>query len=331
MERKRVAGMGWKMYSVFIPLLHVILIWGEAAQAQEYPARPITFIIANAPGGGLDICARILGQEAGKILGQEIVPVNKPGGGGAVGTGILASSKGDGYTVLATTDHPLTTIPFMESLPYDPVKDLIPIIQYGSLKSLNVVRSDSPHKSFKEVIDFARRNPGKVSFGPPGIGVSSHLFMEHVAVAEKLDIAVLPFDGAAPALASLMGGHITMAGSSTTGVMSHYKGGKVRPVVVRTSKRLDWLPDVPTATELGYQYFNVPDLYLLLVPKGTPSEFVKKLEGAFKKAMGTPAFKSAAEKFDSFEENPLSGQGLRERIERLTLQGKEIVPKIMNK
>jgi tripartite-type tricarboxylate transporter receptor subunit TctC len=173
MERKRVAGMGYNQWSILV-LTIGLLCWGEAAQAQEYPAKPITFIIANAPGGGLDICARILGQEAGKILGQEIVPVNKPGGGGAVGTGILASSKGDGYTVLATTDHPLTTIPFMESLPYDPVKDLIPIIQYGSLKSLNVVRSDSPHKSFKEVIDFARRNPGKVSFGPPGIGVSSH-------------------------------------------------------------------------------------------------------------------------------------------------------------
>jgi len=114
-------------------------------------------------------------------------------------------------------------------------------------------------------------------------------------------------------------------------VMSHYKGGKVKPVIVRTSKRLDWLPDVPTASELGYQHFNVPDLYLVLAPKGTPPEMVKKLEGAFKKAMGMPAFKSAAEKFDSFEENPLSGQSLRERIEKLALQGKEIVPKIINK
>ena len=331
MEKMITSRIGWERYPFFILLVLGFFILGGIARAQEYPTKPINLIIANAPGGGLDICARILAQEASKILGQEIVPINKPGGGGAVGTGILASSKGDGYTVLATTDHPLTTIPFMESLPYDPIKDLIPFAQYGSLKSLCVVRPDSPFKSFKDVIEFARKNPGKVSYGPPGIGVSAHLFMEHAMMVDKVDITVIPFDGAAPALASLMGGHITMAGSSTTGVMSHYKGGKVRPIIVRTTKRLDWLPDVPTALELGYQYYNSPDLYILLVPKGTPAGVVTKLEGAFRKAMGTPAFKSAAEKFDSYEESPLFGQALRERIEKLALQGKGIVPKITQK
>lgn len=197
-----------KKGSLLALLVLVCPTWGEAARTQEYPTRAITLLIANSAGGGVDVCARMIAQEAEKILGQEIIPVNRPGGGGAVGVGILANSKGDGYTLCAATDHPLTTIPHMESIPYDPTKDLIPIIQYGSLKSVYVVRSDSPHTSFKDLIEFARKNPGKVSFGAPGTGTSSHLFMEQVILSEKVSITIVPFQGAAPAMTALLGGHI---------------------------------------------------------------------------------------------------------------------------
>lgn len=204
------------LFGVILTLLP--LIWSQGAQAQEYPMRPITMLISVAPGAGVDVCGRMIAQGATKILGQEIIPVNKPGG--IVAAGLLANSKGDGYTLLAFTSSSLTVTPHMESVIYDPLKDIIPIIQFGSLISGIVVRSDSPYNSLKDLVEFARKNPGKVSYGIPSIGVTPHLIMEYLKTEENVDITIIPFGGSTPTITALLGGHISACAVSTSGFLS---------------------------------------------------------------------------------------------------------------
>jgi len=313
---------------IFLAMLILgILCSGLRIQAQEYPTRPITMLISHAPGAGTDVCSRMVTKGATKTLGQEIIPVNKPGGGGSVSVGILANSKGDGYTILALTSSAITNIPHLESVPYDPLKDIVPIIQFGSLITGIVVRSDSPHKSFRDFVDFARKNPGKVSFGTPGIGIAPHVALAHVMLEEKVDITVIPFGGATPTLTALLGGHISACGVSTSGFLPHLKAGKVRVLATTGDKRIEVIPDVPTLHELGYPYGILIEIYLIVAPKGTPSAVVKTLEGAFRKAMETPEFRALAENFYMFVENPLSGQKLKEYIEEQYSKNGEIIRK----
>jgi tripartite-type tricarboxylate transporter receptor subunit TctC len=301
--------------------------WSQKGQTQEYPARAITMLIGNAPGAGTDVGVRMIAQEATKILGQEIIPVNKPGGGGAVSAGVLAVSKGDGYTLLAASSPALTSIPLVESVPYDPLKDFTPIIQFGSLGTAIIVRSDSPHKSFKDLIDFARKNPGKVSLGITGMGGSTHLCMMHVMQEEKVNIVLIPFGGATPTVTTLLGGHVSACAVSTSGFLSHLKAGKVKVLACTQEKRIESIPEAPTLLELGYPYAAVVDMYVIVAPKGTPSAVVKRLEEVFRKAMDTTAFKNMAENFQMYVENPLAGQRLKESIERQYNNNKEIMRK----
>ena len=301
--------------------------WIQWVWAQDYPTRPITLLISYAPGAATDVCARMAAQEASKILGQEIIPVNKPGGGGAVATGIMASSKGDGYTFLAVTSAALTNVPHMESVTYDPLKDVIPVIQFGSLTTGIVVRSDSPYKSFKDLIDFCRKNPGKVSYAVPGVGITPHLAMELVMFEEKVNIVVIPFEGSTPAMTALLGGHVSSAGASTSGFLAHLRAGKVRALATTADKRIGVLPDTPTLLELGYSNGVLLEMYIIVAPKGTPPAVMKKVEGAFRKGMETSAFRTTAENFYSYAENPSSGQELKEYIERMHAKNGEIIRK----
>lgn len=301
--------------------------WSQWAQAQEFPTRPITMLIAYAPGAGTDVNARVAGQGVSKILGQELIPTNRPGGGGAVSAGILASSKSDGYTILAAPSNPFTTTPHLESVAYDPLKDFIPIIEFGSLNIAILVRADSPYTSLKELVEFARKNPGRVSYGIPGVGTSSHLAMEHVIDVEKVNIAVIPFAGGAPAATALLGGHVTASGVSTSGFLSHLKAGKIRVLATASEKRLDVTPETPTLHELGYPYGVIVEKYMIVAPKGTPSVVVKKLEDAFRKAMETTEFRNTAENLKTYAANPLSGQELKKYIENEYAKIGEIIQK----
>lgn len=301
--------------------------WGLGVQAQEFPARPITLLISMRPGAGVDLGGRMIAQGATKILGQEIIPVTKTGGGGSVAAGILANSKGDGYTLLVGTSGALTNLPHLESVAYDPLKDFIPIIQFGSLITGIVVRSDSPHKSFKDFIEFARKNPGKVSFGTPGIGIAPHLAMEIVKLEEKVDIPLIPFPGATPTMTALLGGHISACGVSTSGFLPHLRAGKVRVLATTGDKRIEVIPDVPTLLELGYPQGVLIEIYLITAPKGTPPAVLKTLEGAFRKAMETPEFRTLVENLYMYVENPLSGQKLKEFIENEYTKNGEIIRK----
>lgn len=304
-----------------------MMCWIQRSSAQEFPTRPITLLICMRPGAGADLGGRIIAQEATKILGQEIIPVNKPGGGGAVAAGILASSKADGYTLLSCTNGALTTTPHLESIPYDPLKDLTPIIQFGSLVSGIVVRSDSPYRSFKEFIDFARKNPGKLSYGFPGVGTAPHLAIEHVMLEEKVNIATVPFEGAVPSMTALLGGHVSACGVSTSGFLPQFKAGKVKVLATTGEKRIEVVPEAPTLRELGYPYGVLLDFYLIIGPKGIPPAVMKTLEGAFLKAMESPAFQALAENLYMHVRVPLYGQKFKEYVEEVYAKNGEIIRK----
>jgi tripartite-type tricarboxylate transporter receptor subunit TctC len=328
LNRRRTPVKGWAIFKKSFLLAILILSflgWSQGLQAQEYPTRPITLLISYAPGAATDVCARMIAQGATKILGQEIIPVNKPGGGGAVATGILANSKGDGYTLLAVTSASLTNVPHLESVAYDPIKDVVPVIQFGSLITAIIVRSDSPHQSFKDLIDFSRKNPGKVSYGVPGVGITPHLAMELVMLEENVNIVTVPFGGSTPAVTALLGGHVSAVGSSTSGFLAHLKAGKVRALATTADKRIGVLPDTPTLLELGYPNSVLIEMYLIVAPKGTPPAVLKRLEEGFRKAMETPEFRTLAENLYCYAENPIAGQNLKEYIEKEYAKNGEII------
>lgn len=314
-----------KMTGLVISL--VMVAWVPAVLAQEYPTKPINLLICMQPGAGLDVGVRVIAQEGSKTLGQEIVPVNKPGGGGSVATGILAGSKGDGYSLMACTSGCLANIPHLETVPYDPMKDVTPIIQFGQVITGIVVRSDSPFKSFKELVDFARKNPGKVSYGFPGVGTAPHLAIEHIMEQEKVNLATVPFDGATPALTALLGGHVSAVGCSTSGFLQHLKAGKVRALAITAEKRVDILPDVPTLRELGYPYGVLIDVYFIAGPKGISPAVSQKLEEAALRAMETQGFRTVAQNLYMQVQTPLRGQKFREFIQEMYTRNGEIIQK----
>lgn len=298
----------------------------QAALSEEYPTQPITMLISNAPGAGTDVCSRVLAQAASKVLGQEIIPMNKPGGGGSVAAGILASSKPDGYTILGLTSSALTVVPQLESVSYNALKDVVPLLHFGTFHCSISVRADSPHKTFKDLIDYAHKNPGKASFGIVGVGNPPHLDIELVLMQEKVNMPVVPFGGATPAVTALLGGHVTAIGVGASAWMPNYKAGKIKLLATTTEKRI--IPDVPTLHEFGYPFYGIStEYYLIAVPKGVPEGVMKKLEGAFRKAMETPEFRKTTENFFVYDPNTLPTPAFMELQEKLYQKNGEIIKK----
>lgn len=312
------------MHVLLAVLVTILIGLGQPVAAQDYPTQSINMLIDRPPGAGTDVVARVIAPAVSKVLGQEVVPVNKPGAGGAVAVGILASSKPDGYTVLAHTTSSLTVVPHLESVSYDPIKDLVPIGHFGTFHCGIIVRADSPHKTFKDLIEFARQNPGKASFGIVGVGNAPHLDIELVLQQEKVNMPVIPLGGGPPALTALLGGHVTAVGVGASAWIPNLKAGKVRALATTTEKRI--MPDVPALREFGYPFFNLStEYYLLSAPKGTPAPVLAKLEAAVHKAMETPEFKTTAEKFYVYDPNPLSRDAIKTLIETLHEKNGEII------
>ena len=268
-------------------LVFVFALPGFAPAQDKYPAKSINFIIGYAAGGTTDICARPLVNAASKILGQPVVVVNKPGGGSAVAISSLKTEKPDGYTIGILQGGAILS-QHMRKVPYDVAQDFTPIIQYGfSLYGL-VVQSESPWKSFKEFIDYAKANPGKIRYSTAGAGTPQHLVMEQLAIEEKIKWTHVPFDGGGPAAAALMGGHVE-ALSQTTEWKKHVESGRLRLLAVYGEKRMVDFPNVPTLLDLGYK-ITTPSITSIIGPKRLSPQIVDTLHGAFKKAMEDPDF-----------------------------------------
>ena len=272
-----------------------IIQWGAAAltavslgtaSAQSFPAKPVKLVIAFPAGGPTDISMRVLADNASKILGQPVIVENKPGASGTLGPATMAASaKPDGYTIshMAIT---VLRVPVMQKVAFDPMKDFTWIMHMSGFQFATFVRADSPFKTFKDLVDFARANPGKLTYGTPGAGTSLHIGMELIAKHSGVKLTQVPFKGTVEALPALEGGHVmAVAGGSEAWPL--VQAGRIRALVAWTEKRNPRIPDVPTLKELGYPFvFDSP--YGMAGPKGMDPAIVKRLHDAIKKAMADP-------------------------------------------
>jgi tripartite-type tricarboxylate transporter receptor subunit TctC len=255
--------------------------------AQDFPTKPVNVIVTFAPGGTLDTATRILATKAEKFLGQPVIVSNVGGGGGSVALAQVATKKPDGYEITSCTSTGLIRIPQLRAVPYGP-DDFIPVMHYAAVESGVVVKSDSPYKTFKDLVEYAKQNPGKVTYATSGAGSPMHMAMEFVAMKENLKWTHVPQTGGAPGLAAVLGGHVT-AMSDSTEWLPHVKEGSLRLLATHGEKRMKSFPNVPTFRDLGYDFIN-ETVFMIAAPKGTPAPVVKKLDESFHKAMDDPKF-----------------------------------------
>lgn len=276
--------------------LMINFLWLPDCLAQEkYPTKPINFIIGYPAGGSTDVCARPLVAAASKILGQPIVVVNKPGAASAVAVALLKNEKPDGYTIGILPSGAVLS-QHMRKVPYDSAKDFTPIMQYAVYLYGLVVKSDSPWKTFKDFIEYAKANPGKIRYSTAGPGTPQHLVMERLAMKEKIKWTHVPFEGGPQAITALLGGHVE-ASSQTTEWKKHVEAGTLRLLAVYGEKRMVDFPDTPTLLELGYDIV-APSLISIVGPKGLSPQIVETLHQAFKKAMEDPDFIKISRQLD---------------------------------
>lgn len=281
--KRRIENFGWM---VVLCGLSLILAAG-LSYAQPYPTKPINLIVTFAPGGTLDTSTRILAVKAEKFLGQPLVVSNVGGGAGSVALGQVAKKRPDGYDITSCTSTGLIRIPQLRAVPYS-LDDFVPIMHFAAVQSGLVVKSDSPYKTFKDLVEYARKNPGKVTYATSGVGSPMHIAMEYVADKEKIQWTHVPYAGGAPGLSAVLGGHVT-AMSDSTEWLPHVKEGSLRLLVTHGERRMRGFPDVPTLRDLGYDFIN-ETVFMIAAPKGTPAPTVKKLDEAFHKGMDDPEF-----------------------------------------
>jgi tripartite-type tricarboxylate transporter receptor subunit TctC len=248
-----------------------------AAAAQSYPTKPVRLVIPFAAGGPTDIVARLLGEKLAPIWGQPLVVDNRPGGGGTLGTALVAKAAPDGYTlVLAATSHVYNDL-LIGNLPYDPIKDFTPVAMMVSFPSILVVHPEVPATDLRELVAYAKANPGKLSFGSAGIGTLSHLSAELFKRAANIDLLVIHYKGAAPATTDLLGARLHGMFNNPLSSLPFIKSGQVRALAATGEHRSPSTPDVPTVAESGYAGFKSDNWFALVGPAGMPKEIVGKL------------------------------------------------------
>jgi tripartite-type tricarboxylate transporter receptor subunit TctC len=272
-------------------VLAALAVLGAAPPAlaqQDYPNRPITMVVPFAPGGSTSIVARIVGEKMSEILGQQIVIENRPGAGGTVGMRGVARTTPDGYTIALGYTGTLAIGPTLyPAAGYDPRKDFAPIGMIGHAPNSLVVHPSFPPKSVSELVDFAKANPGKVSYGSAGVGTVSHVAGEYFATAAGIKLVHVPYRGTGPAIADLIGGHIPMAFAPIPATHGPVSQGQLRGLAVTSAKRSSLVPDLPTIAEAGIADFEASLHYGIVAPAGTPRPIVDKLNAALLRALAT--------------------------------------------
>jgi len=248
-----------------------------AAFAQDWPAKPIRIIVPYPPGGFTDTTARLVGQKLGERLGQTVLVDNKPGANGTIGVAELARSAPDGYTFAIVIAAHAANPSLYAKLPYDTRNDLAAVSLIGVSPLVAAVNKDAPFKNAQELVAYAKRNPGKVSFGSSGNGAAAHLTTELLKSLTQTDMVHIPYKGAAAALQDLMGGQIQLLFDAASGLINPGKAGQVRLIGVAAERRLPMLPDVPTFIEQGVTGFTGSTWAGLLAPARTPPAIIKRV------------------------------------------------------
>ncbi|ALM86490.1 tripartite tricarboxylate transporter substrate binding protein [Bordetella sp. N] len=274
---------------------------GLASAADRYPDHAIRLIVPFAAGGGTDIMARIIAQDVGKELGQTIVVENRPGAGGGIGAAFVGQAKPDGYTLLIGSTGTHGANQFLYSkLPYDPVKDFTPISVLATFDNVLVVPESSKVHTLKDLIDTAKKNPGKLNYGVTTVGSSSHLAVEKFKRDAGIEAGAVPYNGAGQATTDLLAGRLDFMLDLLGTQQGNIKSGKVRPIATSDTKRNALLPDVPTIAESGYPGFSAVGWIGLFGPANLPPAVVDTLYKAIDKVYSSPDFQATmrARSFD---------------------------------
>lgn len=278
-------------YRIRVALLgaSVLVAISSAAHAQQWPSKPIRWLVPVAAGGATDVVARLLQEPVGKLLGGTIVVENRPGGAGVIATQATVTSPPDGYTMaLIYTSHPANAV-MQPKLPYDSFKDITPVAFFWRAQLAFSVRTDSPLKSLQDLLEAARRDPGSITYGTGGVGTGAHIAGAMFAEAAQVKLTHAPYRGAAPALNDLLAGQLPVLISNVSALPPHIETGRLRPLAVTGAKRSPVLPDVPTVAELGFPGYQATEWSGLVGPANVPAEIVTRMNQAVNAAIGQPA------------------------------------------
>jgi tripartite-type tricarboxylate transporter receptor subunit TctC len=257
------------------------------ALAQNYPAKPIRILIAQAPGSATDVVSRVVGNRLSESLGQPIVIEARPGAGGVVGTEAAARSAPDGYTLFMGNNSTHGSNPAVyPKLPYDAVKDFAPIAFVASVPYVLVVNPSLPVKTLQELVAFAKSKPGQLNYASAGNGSTHHFCGELLKSMAGIDMIHVPYKGSGPGITALLGGEVSLMFANVADIGSQIKGGKVKPLAVTVAKRASTLPDVPTMPEAGLPDFEITSWFGLLAPAGTPAPIISRLNAEAAKVLG---------------------------------------------
>jgi tripartite-type tricarboxylate transporter receptor subunit TctC len=275
--------------SLWLACLLALLLPVQVTRAADYPVRPVTLVTAFTPGGPSDLLARIVGQRLSEILHQPFVVDGRPGGGGNIAAEFVARATPDGYTLLLGNNSILATnMSLYKKLGYDARRDFAPIALIGSQANILVVGPRVHANTMSELIALAKANPGKLNYASTGYGAAAHLSAELFKRDAGVDIVMVPYKGAGPALQDLMAGQVDMVFATAASVIGHIRSGALRPLAVTTAKRTPLLPDVATVAELGIPGFEATTWHGLVAPAGTPKDIIDTLNRATIEALKDP-------------------------------------------
>ncbi|RZM02766.1 MAG: tripartite tricarboxylate transporter substrate binding protein BugE [Variovorax sp.] len=270
------------------------------ALAQNYPNKPIELQVPFAPGGTTDIVARIIADPLGKTLGQSVIVVNKPGGGGIVGAAETARATPDGYKLgIATVSSTAANPAINPKVPYDPITDFTPIINIAATPNIIAVNPNFPAKNYAEFVAELKKNPGKYSYSTSGTGGIGHMLMELYKSLTGTFVTHIPYRGAGPALNDTVAGQVPIIFDNLPSALPFIKAGRLIPIVVSAPQRVAALPNVPTFKEVNLEPVNRMAYYGILGPKDLPREIVDKISDATRKALADPAVRARIEATDS--------------------------------
>ena len=277
---------------LLLSLPFLLLTSVTPCQANDYPSKPIRIIVPFPPGGTTDIMARLVGQKLTEAWKQQVVVDNRAGAGGLIGTDMVAKAQPDGYTlVMGTIGTHATNMSLTKKMPYDTLKDFAPVAHVGNGTLVLVVHNSLPVKSLKELIAYAKANPGKLNYATGGIGSSQHLPMELLRVMAGIEMVAIHYKGGAPAILDVLGGRVPLIINQPQMMLDPIRSGQLRALAVGDTSRSPLLPDVPTAAEAGLEGYQAAAWQALFAPARTPKDIVAKLNREINKIFSMPEVK----------------------------------------
>jgi tripartite-type tricarboxylate transporter receptor subunit TctC len=263
------------------------------ALGQAWPAKPLKLVVPFTAGGSTDTVARIVAEKLSTRLGQPVIVENRAGAGGAIGSDFVAKSPADGYTMLVGTSSTMAIAPYVYSkLPYEPTRDLAPVSLLGTADIMIVVNAQVPVRSVKELLDYAKANPGKLTFASGGNGSISHLLGEYFKSMAQVDLLHVPYKGDAQMVTDLIGGQVNMAFGTAVAFLPHVKSGKVVSIAVTNPKRSTTQTQLPTVSEAGVPGYDAVQWFGIAVPAGTPQPVVHRLNDEIRAILAMPAVRA---------------------------------------